>query len=101
MSKTALITGASRGIGRAITIALAQSGYDCAINYAKNVSAAGEVRKSVEGAGRRAVIVQGDVGSSADRERIVGETTAAFGQIDLLVNNAGVAPEVRADILEA
>lgn len=101
MSKTALITGASRGIGRAITIALAKQGYDCAINYAKNVVAAHEVKAIVEQSGQRALSVQGDVGSSADRERIVRETIETFGQIDLLVNNAGVAPDVRADILEA
>ena len=99
--RTALITGGSRGIGRAIAIALAQSGHDCAVNYASNSSAADEVVREITSRGRRAVKIQADIASSTDRQRLVAETLNAFGRIDLLVNNAGVAPAQRADILDA
>ena len=97
----ALVTGASRGIGRAITLALAREEFDCVVNYARNAAAAEEVKALVAAAGMRAHLVQADVGSSDDRKRLVDETIRAFGRIDVLVNNAGVAPDVRADILEA
>jgi NAD(P)-dependent dehydrogenase (short-subunit alcohol dehydrogenase family) len=97
----ALITGASRGIGRAITLALAREGFNCVINYAKNAAAAEEVKNLVQSMGAQAHLVQADVASSEDRSRLVDETIRAFGRIDLLVNNAGVAPAVRADILDA
>jgi NAD(P)-dependent dehydrogenase (short-subunit alcohol dehydrogenase family) len=96
----ALVTGASRGIGRGIAVALAHAGFDVVVNYASNRDAAEEVGKVIEGAGRRAVLVQGDVSVAADRAKLVDETYRAFGRLDLLVNNAGVAPKVRADILE-
>ncbi len=99
--KIALVTGSSRGIGRAVAIELARHGHDCIVNYARNAAAAEEVKREIEAAGGRAVLVQGDVSVSADRRRLVDETLRAFGRIDLLVNNAGVAPDVRADILEA
>ncbi len=101
VSPVALVTGASRGIGRGIALALAGVGYDVVINYARSQEAAREVAAGVEAAGRRALVVQGDVAQAADRARLVDETLAAFGRIDLLVNNAGMAPRVRADILEA
>jgi NAD(P)-dependent dehydrogenase (short-subunit alcohol dehydrogenase family) len=97
----ALVTGASRGIGRAITLALAKEGFDCVVNYARNAAAAEEVKGLVEAAGVRAHLVQADIGSSDDRTRLVDETVRVFGRIDLLVNNAGIAPDVRADILDA
>jgi 3-oxoacyl-[acyl-carrier protein] reductase len=97
----ALITGASRGIGRAITLALAREGFDCVINYARNAEAAEHVKREVETHGGRARPIQADVSIAADRQRLVDETLAAFDRIDLLVNNAGVAPDVRADLLEA
>jgi NAD(P)-dependent dehydrogenase (short-subunit alcohol dehydrogenase family) len=97
-----LVTGASRGIGRAIATALGtRAGHAVAVNYARSAGAAEEVKRAIESAGGRAIIVQGDVSIREDRQRIVDETLAAFGRIDLLVNNAGVAPDVRADILEA
>ncbi len=99
--QTAIVTGASRGIGRGIALALASEGFDCVINYARNVSAAQEVQGQIEKLGRRALLVQADVASAADRQKLVDETLGAFGRIDLLVNNAGVAPDVRADLLEA
>ena len=96
----ALVTGASRGIGRGIAIALAGVGFDVVVNYASNRDAAEEVGKAIEGIGRRALLVQGDVSVAADRAKLVDETYRAFNRLDLLVNNAGVAPKVRADILE-
>jgi NAD(P)-dependent dehydrogenase (short-subunit alcohol dehydrogenase family) len=99
--KSALVTGASRGIGRGIAIELARAGCQVAINYAGNAAAAAEALELVKAAGGDGFIVQGDVAVAADRARLVAETMKHFGRIDLLVNNAGVAPNVRADLLEA
>ncbi|WP_117214768.1 3-ketoacyl-ACP reductase [Allorhizocola rhizosphaerae] len=99
--RVAIVTGGSRGIGRGIVVALADAGYDIAVNYASNATAAQEVCDKVKELGGRGVAVQADIARTADRQRLVDETLAAFGRIDLLVNNAGVAPSVRADILEA
>jgi 3-oxoacyl-[acyl-carrier protein] reductase len=97
----AIITGGSRGIGKGIALALAKAKFDCVINYARNASAAEEVKQQIESLGSRALLVQADISSREDRMRLVEDTVNAFGNIDLLVNNAGVAPDVRADILEA
>jgi NAD(P)-dependent dehydrogenase (short-subunit alcohol dehydrogenase family) len=98
----AIVTGGSRGIGRGIALALGErGGYDVVVNYARNADAANEVVQQLAKFGRRGLAVQADVGSSADRTRLVEETVKHFGRIDLLVNNAGVAPDVRADVLEA
>jgi NAD(P)-dependent dehydrogenase (short-subunit alcohol dehydrogenase family) len=99
--KSVLVTGASRGIGRGIAVELAKSGHRVAINYAGNAEAAAEALALVKAAGGDGFIVQGDVAVAADRERLVAETVKHFGRIDLLVNNAGVAPKVRADLLDA
>jgi NAD(P)-dependent dehydrogenase (short-subunit alcohol dehydrogenase family) len=98
---TALVTGASRGIGRGIALALAHEGFDLVINYAKNIDAAREVESQITKLARRAHLVQADVSVREDRQELLDETLRAFGAIDLLVNNAGVAPDVRADLLEA
>ncbi|WP_432827952.1 3-ketoacyl-ACP reductase [Dactylosporangium sp. CA-092794] len=97
----ALVTGASRGIGRGIALALARSGFDIVVNYASNAEAAASVAASVREIGTKAAMVRADVARSEDRTRLVEEAYDAFGDIELLVNNAGVAPAVRADILEA
>jgi len=97
----ALVTGASRGIGRGIAVELAKAGGRIAINYAGNEVAANEALALVRAAGGDGFIVQGDVSVAADRARVVEETVKQFGRIDLLVNNAGVAPTVRADLLDA
>lgn len=107
MNPVALITGASRGIGRGIALALAKLGHDLVINYAGNAAAAGETatdcRALAQSIGRqiRAEVCQADISRSADRQRLIEFTRSTFGRLDLLVNNAGVAPEVRADLLEA
>lgn len=97
---TAIVTGASRGIGRAIAEALGALGFNIAINYHANADAANESAERVRSAGGQALIVQADIGSSPDRRRLVDQTGEAFGDIHLLVNNAGIAPPVRADLLE-
>jgi len=105
MSPLALITGASRGIGRGIALELARAGgHDLVINYAGNEGAARECKGLCEeacGGRRRIEIAQGDISIAADRERMIGFVKREFGRLDLLVNNAGVAPNVRADLLEA
>jgi 3-oxoacyl-[acyl-carrier protein] reductase len=99
--KTALVTGGSRGIGRGIALELIRAGYAVAINYAGNIEAATEALALVQASGGEGLIVQGDVAVPSDRMRLVTETVARFGRLDLLVNNAGVAPKVRADLLDA
>lgn len=96
-----LVTGAGRGIGRGIAIELAKLGHAVVINYAGNAGAADECLQLVRAAGGDGITVRADVAVAEDRTRLVNETLAAYGRIDLLVNNAGVAPNVRADILEA
>lgn len=97
----ALVTGGSRGIGRGIAVELARAGCRIAINYASNRAAAAEALQLVQAAGAEAFTIAGDIASPADRARLIAETVARFGRLDLLVNNAGVAPAVRADLLEA
>lgn len=100
-SRTALVTGSSRGIGRGIALELAKAGHRIAVNYAGNAEAAAETLAAVRAAGGDGFTIQGDVAVAADRERLVSETLERFGRIDLLVNNAGVAPKVRSDLLDA
>lgn len=97
----AIVTGGSRGIGRGIVLSLADAGYDVVVNYASNVDAAREVGMQVEARGGQAHLVRADVSRRADRQYLIDQTTATFGRLDLLVSNAGVAPNVRADLLEA
>ena len=88
--KVALVTGASRGIGRAIALKLAAEGAKVAINYAGNTAKAEEVKAEIEKNGGEAILVQADVADSAAVEAMVNTTVEAFGQIDILVNNAGI-----------
>jgi 3-oxoacyl-[acyl-carrier protein] reductase len=100
---TALVTGGSRGIGRAIVIELARLGFDIAINYVSNEGAAQDTAVEARMA-RSGVLVEtigGDIGVAADREKILRFVRDRFRRLDLLVNNAGVAPAERADLLEA
>ena len=88
--KTALVTGASRGIGRAIALRLAAEGAHVAINYAGNTAKAEETKAAIEAAGGKAALFQADVSDSAQVEQMVAAVTEAFGTIDILVNNAGI-----------
>ena len=101
--RVALITGASRGIGRAIAIELARLGCDVMINYVSNQAAAEETQKAAEfsSGGARAKICQADVSVTSDREKLIAETKAQFGRLDFLVNNAGIASPKRVDLLSA
>jgi NAD(P)-dependent dehydrogenase (short-subunit alcohol dehydrogenase family) len=100
MSKVALVSGASRGIGRGIALALAQHGWDVALNYRSNVQAAEESAQMVRQAGAQVLLLQADVGEASGRETLVSETLRHFGRIDMLVNNAGMGPRQRVDLLE-
>ncbi|MFD0711236.1 3-oxoacyl-[acyl-carrier-protein] reductase [Paenibacillus sp. GCM10027626] len=88
--KTALVTGASRGIGRAIALALAEAGADVAVNYAGSEAAAVETAKAIEAMGRRALILQANVGKADQFDSMVKQVVDTFGSIDILVNNAGI-----------
>ena len=98
--RIALVTGAGRGIGRGIAVALAERGWTVVINYRSNAQAASETLRLVKKGGGRGVTVPADVADGADRERLVEEMLELFGRVDLLVNNAGIAPRRRVDILE-
>jgi 3-oxoacyl-[acyl-carrier protein] reductase len=100
MSKVALVTGAGRGIGRGIALALAERGWAVVINYRGNRSAAEDVLRIAKEMRQDCLMVQADISQTEDRQRLVSETLESFGRLDLLVNNAGMAPRQRLDILE-
>jgi len=103
----ALVTGGSRGIGRAIAVGLAELGFDLAIAYydvkdgQPDDSAATEAKGLIESAGGACELISADIASADDRGRLLDQIKTVFGRCDLLVNNAGVAPNQRLDILEA
>jgi len=108
MNPAALITGGSRGIGRGIALALAQAGWDLLINFRSNEHAARDTARECErqardrqAPARPAQICQADISIATDRTRLLETMREKFGRLDLLVNNAGVAPTERVDILEA
>jgi 3-oxoacyl-[acyl-carrier protein] reductase len=88
--KAAVVTGGSRGIGRAIVLRLAEQGADVAFSYRGNEAAAAETAKSVEGLGRRAIPHQGDVTQPESADALVKAAIEALGKVDILVNNAGI-----------
>jgi 2-deoxy-D-gluconate 3-dehydrogenase len=88
--RIALVTGASRGIGRAIAVALAAEGADVAVNFRAAAEMANDVVRDIQAAGRRAVPVQADVSQASDVVRLVRDVRDALGPIDILVNNAGI-----------
>ena len=101
--RVALVTGASRGIGRGIAIELGRAGFDVVINYRANAEEAERARelvKAVTTDEARVEIFAADVANAGDRARLVDHTKDLFGRVDLLVNNAGIAPERRIDLLE-
>ena len=88
--KTAVVTGASRGIGRAIALKLAGLGANLVINYNKNAASVEDVLKEIEEKGSKAIAVQGDVSSFEDAQKIIKAAVDNFGSLDILVNNAGI-----------
>lgn len=107
-SGAVIVTGGSRGLGRGIALELAAAGWSVAINYRGNQEAARATLEDCQTAATdhghhdaRFVTIQGDISRKADREALVEETVREFGSIAGLVNNAGIAPAVRADITEA
>ena len=88
--KAALVTGASRGIGRAVALRLAALGAKVAVNYAGNQAKAEEVKAEIEKNGGQAIVIQADVSDPAQAEELVEKTCKAFGSLDILVNNAGI-----------
>lgn len=88
--KTALVTGAGRGIGAAIALELARAGADVAINYSRSQAQAAEVQRAIQSLGRRSVIIQADVSRKTEIDRMFDQVEAQWGPVDILVNNAGV-----------
>lgn len=99
--QVAIVTGGSRGIGRGIAVALSRAEFDIVVNYRSNESAAAETQQAISDEQASCEIVQADVSSADDRSKLVDFTRERFGRCDMLVNNAGVAPSKRADLLEA
>src|SRR5437016_8305398 len=91
--RTALVTGASRGIGRAVALALAEEGADIAVNYVSSETAAKDVAEQIRTLGRRAVLAQADVADFPDTFRMAQEILKEFGHLDILVNNAGISSD--------
>lgn len=94
MAKVALITGATKGIGKAIAIRLANAGFDIALNYRKENDDLTNTKSEIEKAGVDCLPVQGDISSFEDCERIAKEIFDKFGKIDVLVNNAGITKDM-------
>jgi 3-oxoacyl-[acyl-carrier protein] reductase len=88
--KTAVITGATRGIGRAISLRLASSGINLILNYHKDEKAALDLAQEIETSGSKCILVQGDVSRSAEAQRIIQSSLENFKRLDILVNNAGI-----------
>lgn len=96
----ALITGAGRGIGRGIALALAGAGWHVVINYRSNADAAQDTAAQARAAGGQAWLVRGNIARAGDRDEVVAETFRLLGGLDLLVNNAGMAPRQRVGLMD-
>ena len=92
MSRTAIVTGASRGIGRAVAKRLAKDGFDVVVNYASNAKEANTVVTEIQSSGGRAMAIRADVGNAAEVENLFAEALKAFGSVDVVVNNSGIMP---------
>lgn len=90
MSKCAVVTGGSRGIGKAIALRLAKDGFDIVVNYNSSSAAAEEVAQEIKAMGQECLVVQADVSKSEDCERLFKQTIERFGKVAVLVNNAGI-----------
>lgn len=99
--RVALVTGGSRGIGFGVAQALATSGYNLVITGRRDGSEVVAALEQLRTIGVPSEYVQADVSNQADRKRLIERIEKTFGRLDLLVNNAGIAPRIRADILEA
>ncbi|MEL7598105.1 MAG: SDR family NAD(P)-dependent oxidoreductase, partial [Clostridiaceae bacterium] len=93
MGKNAVVTGASRGLGRAIALKLAELGANVILNYRSSANSVEEVVKAIEEKGVKALAVQGDVSSFEDAKNIIDAAVNNFGSIDILVNNAGITKD--------
>jgi NAD(P)-dependent dehydrogenase (short-subunit alcohol dehydrogenase family) len=98
--QVAIITGSGRGIGRGTAVQLAQAGWRIVINDYGNPEPPEETLAQVRAAGGDGIVILADITQAAERERIVATTLETFGRIDLLVNNAGIGPRVRMDMLQ-
>jgi len=101
MKKVALITGGSRGIGFGIATQLAEAGFDIAINGTRSAADVQDAVNKLKNLGHDVIYCRGSISSPADREHIIDEVRKHYGVLHVLVNNAGIAPKVRSDILEA
>ncbi len=100
MKKVALITGGSRGIGFGIAAHLAKNGFDIAINGVREESAVQDALKTLKDLGAQVIYCQGSIASTTDRKKIIQQVNDRFGKLNVLVNNAGIAPKERRDVLE-
>lgn len=101
MKRVALITGGSRGIGFGIALQLAQNGFDLAINGMREATDVVDAINQLKSFGVDVIYCRGNIASSGDRENMMSEVKNYFNKLHVLVNNAGVAPKERKDILEA
>jgi NAD(P)-dependent dehydrogenase (short-subunit alcohol dehydrogenase family) len=101
MKQVALVTGGSRGIGYGIALQLAQAGFDLVINGMRTIDAVKDQIKELERMGAKVLYCQADVSSTESRSRMLKEIDSYYGRLDILINNAGIAPKERKDILEA
>jgi len=101
MKKVALITGGSRGIGLGIATQLAKAGFDLAIDDLHDEASVESVLEGLKTFGGQVIYIRGDISVKEDRERMINKVLGYFGQLNILVNNAGIAPRERKDILEA
>ena len=101
MKKVVLITGGSRGIGYGIALQLAEAGYDLVINGVRDADAISSQLQELQSKGAKVLYCQANISSKEDRTRMLDEINSYFGRLDVLINNAGIAPRERKDILEA